>query len=61
VQAVRGLGLGGGTVALALGTVIFCLVAYLAITRRDMQSVERVPHAADEARMRVELSPESLD
>jgi uncharacterized membrane-anchored protein len=52
---VGGLGLGDGPVTLALGSGIFCLVAYLAITRRDVQSVERVP------RLHVELSPESLD
>lgn len=58
---VGGLGLGDGTVALALGILIFCLVAYLAITRRDVQSVERVAHVSNEARLQVELSPESLD
>ena len=60
-QHAGGLGIGGGTVALALGTVIFCLVAFLAITRRDVQSVERVPRAVDEAPRRVELSPEGLN
>jgi uncharacterized membrane-anchored protein len=60
-QHAGGLGIGGGTVALALGTAIFCLVAYLAITRRDVQRVERVPRAVDEAPRRAELSPESLD
>ena len=60
-QDAGGLGLGGGTVALALGTAIFCLVAYLAITHRDVQSVKRVQRVVDEAPRRVELSPESLD
>jgi uncharacterized membrane-anchored protein len=60
-QAVRGLGLGDGTVALALGAAIFCLVAFLAITRRDVQSAERVPRVSDHARPPVEPSPERLD
>jgi uncharacterized membrane-anchored protein len=60
-QDVSGLGLGGGTVALTLGMAIFCLVAYLAITRRDVQSVECVPRVSGEARVRVELAPENLD
>lgn len=42
-QGVGGLGWGSGTVALALAIMIFCLVAYLAITHRDVQSVARVP------------------
>jgi uncharacterized membrane-anchored protein len=58
---VGGLGWGDGTVALALGLAIFCLVAYLAITRRDVQSVARVPRASDETRLQIELSPESID
>ncbi len=61
-QSVGGLGWGDGPVALALTIVIFCLVAYLAITRRDVQSArQRAPHVADETRLRVEPSPESLD
>ena len=36
-QNVGGLGWGEGRVALALAILIFCLVAYLAITRRDVQ------------------------
>jgi uncharacterized membrane-anchored protein len=36
-KSVGGLGLGDGTVALALTFAIFCLVAFLAITRRDVQ------------------------
>ncbi|MEA2197622.1 MAG: hypothetical protein QOJ25_1673 [Solirubrobacteraceae bacterium] len=35
--SVTGLGFGEGRVALALAAMIFCLVAYLAITRRDVQ------------------------
>jgi uncharacterized membrane-anchored protein len=40
-SAARGLGLGAGPVALVLALTIFALVAYLAITRRDVQSAER--------------------
>lgn len=61
-KSVGGLGWGDGRVALALTMLIFCLVAYLAITRRDVQSArQRAPHVADETRLRVEPSPESLD
>ncbi|HWY89550.1 MAG TPA: hypothetical protein VNY31_02660 [Solirubrobacteraceae bacterium] len=60
-QAVGGLGWGNGTVAVALGIAIFCLVAYLAITRRDVQDLERIPHASQETRLRVEPSAESAD
>jgi uncharacterized membrane-anchored protein len=38
-KSVGGLGLGDGTVALALTAIIFCLVAYLAVTRRDVQGI----------------------
>ena len=38
---VGGLGWGSGTVALALALIIFCLVGFLAITRRDVQMAER--------------------
>jgi uncharacterized membrane-anchored protein len=37
-QSVGGLGWGEGRVALALTILIFCLVAYLAITHRDVQA-----------------------
>jgi uncharacterized membrane-anchored protein len=47
-KSAGGLGLGDGAVALTLTIVIFCLVAYLAITRRDVQSVARVPPVPDE-------------
>jgi hypothetical protein len=61
-KSAGGLGLGDGTVALALTIVICCLVAYLAITRCDVQSVARVPRVADEGRLGVvEPSPESVD
>ena len=42
-RSVGGLGWGDGTVALALTFIIFCLVAFLAITRRDVQSVQPEP------------------
>jgi len=38
--SVGGLGLGDGPVALALTAVIFCLVAFLAITRLDVQHAD---------------------
>ncbi|MGO9149198.1 MAG: hypothetical protein ACLQEG_09870 [Acidimicrobiales bacterium] len=41
-QSVGGLGWGDGTVAVALTIVIFCLVAFLAVTRADVQ---RAGHA----------------
>jgi uncharacterized membrane-anchored protein len=43
-QSAGGLGWGDGTVALALTVLIFCWVAFLAITRRDVQSARREPH-----------------
>jgi uncharacterized membrane-anchored protein len=58
-QSVGGLGWGEGRVALALSILIFCLVAFLAITRRDVQSAAHVPHAAGEAYLRAEITPES--
>ncbi len=61
-QSVGGLGWGDGPVALALTIMIFCLVAYLAITRRDVQPAgRRSPQVPHEARLQVELSPERLD
>ena len=39
-QSAHGLGLGAGPVALALTAAISCVVAYLAITRRDVQSAD---------------------
>jgi uncharacterized membrane-anchored protein len=43
-RSVGGLGWGDGPVALVLALAIFCLVAYLAVTKRDVQS-RTVPHA----------------
>lgn len=40
-KSVGGLGLGDGPVALVLTAVIFVLVAYLAITRVDLQNPEQ--------------------
>jgi uncharacterized membrane-anchored protein len=40
-RSVGGLGWGDGHVAIALTAAIFCLVAYLAITRRDVQGAAR--------------------
>jgi len=61
-QAVGGLGWGLGQVALALTIAIFCLVSYLAITRRDVQSARHAPRARAGARRRVaEPSPEAVD
>jgi uncharacterized membrane-anchored protein len=44
-KALSGLGWGDGKVALALTFGIFCLVAFLAITRADVQGAERSPAA----------------
>jgi uncharacterized membrane-anchored protein len=58
-KSVGGLGWGDGTVALALTFAIFVMVAFLAITRADVQ---RVASAHDELRPSVgEPSPETLD
>jgi uncharacterized membrane-anchored protein len=58
-QSVGGLGWGEGRVALALSILIFCLVAFLAVTRRDVQSAAHAPHAAGEAHLRAGITPES--
>jgi len=55
-KSVGGLGLGDGTVALALTAAIFCLVAFLAITRRDVQHTRSSTHA-DHARHPLLLEP----
>ncbi len=60
-KSVGGLGLGDGNVALALGASIFCLVAYLALTRRDVQGPENEHHMAAEAHLGLEFSPERAD
>lgn len=61
-KSVGGLGLGDGSVALALSAVIFCLVAFLAITRRDVQRTRSSAHADHAHRpLRLEPASESLD
>jgi uncharacterized membrane-anchored protein len=61
-KSIGGLALGDGTVALALALIIFCLVAYLAITRRDVQSATREPRGSDPGhRGVVKPAPESVD
>ncbi len=60
-QSVGGLGWGDGTVALALTFVILCLVAYLGITRRDVQQPRRASrHLVDARAPTAELPPEEL-
>ena len=57
-----GLGLGDGTVALALTFAIFVLVAFLAITRADVQRVGRSADVRDDLHAGVgEPSLETLD
>ena len=51
--SVSGLGWGEGRVALVLAAMIFCLVAYLAITRRDVQHAGIARDEAHAARLRV--------
>jgi uncharacterized membrane-anchored protein len=60
-KAVGGLGLGDGTVALVLGFVIFCLVAFLAITRYDVQKSGDRQLVGDEGLLGAEPIPESAD
>jgi uncharacterized membrane-anchored protein len=60
-KSAGGLGLGDGSVAVALGSLIFVLVAYLTITRRDVQRAEHTEHHLNEAHLRVEFSSESVD
>ena len=61
-QSVGGLGWGAGTVAIALTIVIFGLVAFLAITRADVQHTEPVAQARAEMGWPIgEPSPEGLD
>ncbi len=44
-HSAGGLGWGAGPVAIGLSIAIFCLVAFLAITRRDVQPARRETHA----------------
>ena len=48
-QSVGGLGVGAGTVAAVLTIIIFCLVAYLGITKRDVQTAARTSPGVDES------------
>ncbi len=50
-KSAGGLGLGDGPVALALSVLIFGFVAYLAVTRRDVQAAQPAPRFADEAHL----------
>jgi uncharacterized membrane-anchored protein len=61
-KSAGGLGLGDGRVALALTIAIFCLVAFLAVTRRDVQTARPGAHG-DHARhpLRFEPASESAD
>lgn len=61
-KSARGLALGDGPVALALTVMIFCLVAYLAITRRDVQTVGADTRLGSQSRSGVTAQPpEGLD
>lgn len=51
-QSVGGLGWGDGTVAIVLTTLIACLVAYLTVTRRDVQRASAGGRRADDAWLR---------
>ena len=46
-KSVRGLGLGDGRVALVLALMIFALVAYLAVTRADVQPAQTADALSD--------------
>jgi len=61
-QSVGGLGWGDGTVALALTVAIVCLVAYLTISRRDVQDAGAAERRVDDARLRrLDASAEPID
>ncbi len=61
-KSAGGLGLGDGPVALALTIAIFCLVAFLAITRRDVQLARPEAHGDHAHRpLRFEPASESVD
>jgi len=62
-QSVGGLGWGDGPVAIGLTIAIFCLVAFLAITRRDVQGAQRA-HADNHRRERTRRfapAPDTVD
>jgi uncharacterized membrane-anchored protein len=61
-QRSGGLGWGEGPVALALALAIFCLVAFLTITRADVQRAPGAPRAHPESvRAIAELAPADID
>lgn len=61
-QSAGGLGWGDGTVALILTFAIVCLVAFLTITRRDVQAPGGAPRHGREPRLaRLDPSPETVD
>jgi uncharacterized membrane-anchored protein len=60
-KSVGGLGLGDGPVALALTVVIFVLVAYLAITRVDLQKPEQTPGDSTHGSVGGGLQQESIE
>lgn len=61
-HSAGGLGWGDGTVALGLIFAIVCLVAYLTITRRDVQSAAGTARHGHEPRLlRLDPSPETVE
>ncbi len=61
-QSVGGLGWGDGPVALGLTVLIFLLVAYVAVTRVDVQTAANVQGSADGTDLHVtESAPSGLD
>lgn len=61
-QSVGGLGWGDGRVALVLTVAIICLVAFLTITRRDVQDAGAAERRVDDARLRrLDASAETID
>ena len=61
-RSVGGLGRGDGNVAVVLTIVIFCLVAFLAITRADVQHGRHTSRAGAQARLpQPERSQEGTD
>ena len=47
-RSVTGLGVGSGWVALVLTVAIACLVAFLTVTKRDVQRLEAIPPVVSE-------------
>lgn len=60
-QSVGGLGWGDGRVALVLTVAIICLVAFLTITRRDVQDAGAAERRVDDARLRRLDAAETID